>query len=106
MAIFIGSIISIFGFWIFYYWTDTNNTMNIWNLVIVVCGVSFAISLLHELEHDLIHNLYYRKQAWVQDLMFWGIWLSKLHGNPWFRRDMHLKHHIVSGQIDDAEGII
>jgi hypothetical protein len=25
--------------------------------------------------------------------MFFGIWVSKLHGSPWFRRDLHLKHH-------------
>jgi len=35
--------------------------------------------------------------------MFFCIWVAKLHGNPWFRRELHLKHHIISGQIDDAE---
>eukprot|EP00598_Pedospumella_elongata_P011765 CAMPEP_0185013170 /NCGR_PEP_ID=MMETSP1098-20130426/98671_1 /TAXON_ID=89044 /ORGANISM="Spumella elongata, Strain CCAP 955/1" /LENGTH=413 /DNA_ID=CAMNT_0027542237 /DNA_START=304 /DNA_END=1545 /DNA_ORIENTATION=+ len=47
--------------------------------------------------------MYFKKHTWIQDVMFFVIWVAKLHGNPWFRREFHLKHHIVSGQIDDAE---
>jgi len=36
-------------------------------------------------------------------MMFFVIWVSKLHGSPWFRRDLHLEHHKRSGQQDDAE---
>ena len=31
---------------------------------------AFAISFLHEMEHDLIHDLYFKKVKWVQNAMF------------------------------------
>lgn len=65
--------------------------------------LAFPISLLHELEHDLIHDLYFRRRAWVQHVMFAAIWFSKLSLNPWYRRKLHLQHHRVSGQDDDIE---
>lgn len=65
--------------------------------------MAMAISILHELEHDLIHDLYFRGQPWVQNLMFTVIWFSKLSLNPWYRRGIHLKHHLVSGQAVDIE---
>lgn len=71
--------------------------------IIVMISYAFWTSMLHELEHDLIHNLYFKSHRWIQDVMFFFIWISKLHGNPWFRRDLHLKHHIISGQTNDAE---
>lgn len=60
-------------------------------------------SILHELEHDLIHNLYFRTQPIAQDIMFLGIWIAKLSLSPWVRRDLHLLHHKRSGLIDDVE---
>jgi hypothetical protein len=65
--------------------------------------MALPISLLHEMEHDLIHNLYAKKWPFMQDVMFFGIWLAKLHGSPWFRRQLHLHHHKLSGQANDAE---
>jgi len=65
--------------------------------------MALPISILHELEHDLIHNLYFRNRAWVQHSMFLVIWFSKLSLNPWYRRGIHLKHHLVSGQKTDIE---
>jgi len=65
--------------------------------------MALPISILHELEHDLIHNLYFRSRAWVQHLMFFVIWFCKLSLNPWYRRGIHLKHHLVSGQKTDIE---
>lgn len=66
---------------------------------------AFAASILHELEHDTIHHLYFNAagQAWMQDVMFAGIWLAKLSLNPWTRRTLHLLHHKRSGQADDVE---
>jgi hypothetical protein len=103
MTIFLASISTIIALSVLYYWTNTNENLNWLNATFFICSVAFVVSLLHELEHDIIHNIYFRNSPWVQDLMFWGIWLSKLHGNPWFRKEMHLKHHVVSGQTDDAE---
>lgn len=65
--------------------------------------MAFPLSILHELEHDLIHDMYFRTQPWVQNVMFSVIWLSKLSLNPWYRRDIHIKHHQVSGQEADIE---
>lgn len=69
----------------------------------VVPLMAFPISILHELEHDLIHDLYFRSRVWVQHLMFFVIWFCKLSLNPWYRRGIHLKHHLVSGQTTDIE---
>lgn len=97
--IFVGSIAGIFGCWAVY----VRNNLTYSQCAMLMVPIMFFTSLLHELEHDLIHNLYFKKTAAAQDFMFFCIWLSKLHGNPWFRRDLHLKHHIISGQVDDAE---
>jgi len=70
-------------------------------LAIPIMGI--AISFLHELEHDLIHNLYFKGNQFVQHFMFFTIWMSKLSGNPWYRKVLHLRHHILSGQVEDLE---
>lgn len=72
-----------------------------WYLTIPLMAI--YVSFLHELEHDLIHDLYFKEQKWIQDIMFAFIWVSKVNANPWWRKPMHLKHHKTSGQIDDIE---
>lgn len=98
-GIFVGSLVGIFSCWAYY----INHSESYVTCSVLVVLIMLFTSFLHELEHDLIHNLYFKKSALAQDIMFMCIWLSKLHGNPWFRRDLHLKHHIISGQRDDAE---
>ena len=68
-----------------------------------VVAVALLASILHELEHDLIHNLYFKAQPWLQHLMLTGIWLGKVSLNPWTRRVLHLRHHRISGQVGDVE---
>src|SRR5262245_52303847 len=70
---------------------------------LAIPGMALPISILHELEHDLIHDLYFRSKRPVQNLMFAVIWLCKLGLNPWYRRRLHLLHHQRSGQVDDIE---
>lgn len=65
--------------------------------------MALPLSILHEIEHDLIHGLYFRRAPRVQDFAFVIIWLAKLSMDPWLRRPLHLKHHRRSGQIDDVE---
>lgn len=72
-----------------------------WYFVIPL--IAFYVSILHELEHDLIHDLYFKEKKWVQNLMFAVIWIAKVNANPWWRKPMHLKHHKTSGQYDDIE---
>jgi len=35
--------------------------------------------------------------------MFFTIWMSKLNSNPWYRKALHLRHHVLSGQTEDLE---
>jgi fatty acid desaturase len=97
--IFFGSLAGIILSWRYYF----ENNRSVWSTAVLMFVIAICTSLLHELEHDIIHNLYWKRIPIFQDIMFLFIWLSKLHSNPWFRREMHLKHHIVSGQLDDAE---
>lgn len=70
---------------------------------ITVPVLALVLSILHELEHDLIHDQYFRRRRWVQDGMFFVIWFLKQGLNPWYRRGIHLKHHRHSGQTIDIE---
>ena len=96
MGIFLGSI-GLMAITSFLYMYGTLA----WYLTIPTMAI--LISFLHELEHDLIHDLYFKEQKWIQNIMFAFIWISKINANPWWRKPMHLKHHKTSGQMDDIE---
>ena len=65
---------------------------------------AFFASLTHELEHDLIHSMYFRKQRVPHNLMMGLVWLARPSTiNPWIRRHLHLNHHKVSGSETDME---
>ncbi len=64
--------------------------------------VAFAVSTLHELEHDLIHDLYLRHPV-VRRVVLATIWLAKGSLDPWSRGRLHRWHHAVSGQDEDIE---
>lgn len=65
---------------------------------------AFLASLTHELEHDLIHSMYFRKQRIPHNLMLALVWLARPSTiNPWIRRHLHLNHHKVSGTETDME---
>ncbi|MFW9078998.1 fatty acid desaturase [Pseudomonas sp. P2757] len=65
---------------------------------------AFFASLTHELEHDLIHSMYFRKQRVPHNLMLGLVWLARPSTiNPWIRRHLHLNHHKVSGTEADME---
>lgn len=72
---------------------------------VVVPLTAFWTSVLHELEHDLIHWLYFRtKLRWVHHLMMLGVWAFRPNTvNPWIRRRWHFHHHNVSGTHSDLE---
>ncbi|MFZ5723083.1 MAG: fatty acid desaturase [Pseudomonadota bacterium] len=72
-----------------------------WATVLVA---AFFMSLLHELEHDLIHFMYFRKNAFLHNLMMAGVWLFRPSTiSPWVRRRLHLHHHKFSGTESDLE---
>ncbi|TWC32770.1 fatty acid desaturase [Pseudomonas sp. SJZ079] len=65
---------------------------------------AFFASLTHELEHDLIHSMYFRKRRLPHNLMLALVWLARPSTiNPWIRRHLHLNHHKVSGSEQDLE---
>jgi fatty acid desaturase len=65
---------------------------------------AIVLSLVRELEHDLVHNLYFKSRRRIQNLMMAAIW--PILGNlphAWYRREMHLLHHRTSGHDEDFE---
>ncbi|WEF11423.1 fatty acid desaturase [Pectobacterium actinidiae] len=65
---------------------------------------TICISVAHEIEHDLIHNLYFRKNRFIHHIMMAIVWLMRPStASPWMRRDVHLLHHQVSGSENDVE---
>lgn len=65
---------------------------------------AFAMGVLHEIEHDLIHWLYFKKQKGIHHLMLFSVWILRpLTVNPWIRRTLHHHHHKFSGTLHDVE---
>jgi len=66
--------------------------------------VAIFASFTHELEHDLIHWMYFRKQPLAHHLMMALVWLARPSTvNPWVRRHLHFNHHKFSGSERDIE---
>jgi fatty acid desaturase len=73
-----------------------------WYLAIPVAAI--FMSFLHELEHDLIHSMYFRKSKFWNDFMMGGVWLFRPSTiSPWVRRRLHIHHHKFSGTESDLE---
>lgn len=73
-----------------------------WYVVIPVAAL--FMSLLHELEHDLIHSLYFRKNRFWNSFMLAGVWVLRPSTiNPFVRRRLHIHHHKSSGTESDLE---
>ncbi|RMN41497.1 Fatty acid desaturase [Pseudomonas syringae] len=71
---------------------------------VCVLANAFFASLTHELEHDLIHYLYFRKNRIAHNLMLGLAWLARPTTiNPWVRRQHHFNHHKFSGTEADLE---
>ena len=69
----------------------------------IVISAVFA-SFSHELEHDLIHRQYFRKNNFMHNLMMLVVWVMRPNTvNPWYRRDIHFLHHKTSGTKEDLE---
>lgn len=82
-------------------WSYVNGWIPIWAVII---WNAFWASILHELEHDLIHFMYFKKNKFMQNIMMLGVWIFRpLTLNPWLRREIHLHHHKVSGTPIDIE---
>lgn len=77
------------------------NIVPAWVLILVN---AFLFGILHELEHDLIHDMYFKENRIVHNIMLFGVWILRpLTLNPWFRRTLHYHHHRFSGTLHDIE---
>lgn len=66
--------------------------------------VAIFASFIHELEHDLIHLMYFRKNPAINKLMLIIGWIVRPSTvNPLVRRRLHLHHHKHSGTESDLE---
>ena len=73
-----------------------------WYVTIPVLAV--FLSFTHELEHDLIHYMYFRQNKFMHNLMMALVWICRPSTiNPWARRHLHLHHHKHSGTATDLE---
>jgi fatty acid desaturase len=72
-----------------------------WVCIVVT---AFLASLVHEIEHDLIHALYFRKSRQTRNFMLYAACILK--GNaprPAVRQKSHINHHGTSGKRTDYE---
>ena len=82
-------------------WAYAIGFLPAWACVILV---AIFASLTHELEHDLIHYMYFKKTPWAHHLMLALVWLARPNTiSPWARRRLHLNHHKFSGSEYDLE---
>lgn len=71
---------------------------------VCLLGNAFLASLLHEIEHDLIHYLYFKDRPWIANSLMFLVWAFRgniIHG--WSRRPIHFQHHRASGAREDLE---
>ena len=69
----------------------------------IVLSAMFA-GISHEIEHDLIHRLYFKNNKYIHNFMMLLVWLMRPNTvNPWYRRSIHFNHHKTSGTFEDIE---
>jgi len=82
-------------------WLYFAGALPAWACVVVS---AFFASIAHEVEHDLIHSLYFPRQSAIRALMTAVAWLVRPGTiNPFLRKKLHLHHHKASGNADDLE---
>lgn len=97
LAIFLIAIIAILAVSICWY----KALVPTWLMIV---ANAFFMGVLHEIEHDLIHWLYFKKQKTVHHFMLFTVWILRpLTVNPWIRRTLHHHHHKFSGTLHDVE---
>jgi fatty acid desaturase len=95
-SIWLGSIAGMVGMAVLYF----KGLTPAWSVIVVN---AILASFLHELEHDLIHSLYFR-ETWIEKMMMWGVWIFRVNTpSPFYRKTIHLLHHKDSGQPSDIE---
>jgi fatty acid desaturase len=73
-----------------------------WWVTVLVSG--FFAGMLNEIEHDLMHNIYFKHKRWAYNTLMVLVWVFRgNYMNPWNRRKVHLHHHSTSGSKVDVE---
>lgn len=76
-------------------------SMSSWVMILLN---AFFLGLLHEVEHDLIHFMYFKSNKFVHHFMMLTVWILRpITVNPWIRRQLHYHHHKYSGTLHDVE---
>jgi len=71
---------------------------------LTIVSIAFITSILHELEHDLIHDLYFKRTPLLYHFMMLGVYIFRpISLNPWIRKYWHHFHHQHSGMPFDIE---
>jgi len=82
-------------------WAYIDGSLPAWLTVLLV---ALLASITHEMEHDLIHHLYFKGRPAVQNFLLLIGWLARPSTiNPWKRRNLHFHHHKRSGSASDLE---
>lgn len=82
-------------------WLFISGLIPAWACIVIN---ALAISVLREIEHDLIHNLYLKNKRTLQNIVLLLIWPALGNvPNPLYRRKIHLQHHASSGHEEDLE---
>lgn len=82
-------------------WLYIADIMPAWAVIVLT---ALWTSLLHELEHDLIHSMYFRKNRFWLNVMMLGVYIARpMTQNPWIRKHLHFRHHKMSGTASDLE---
>lgn len=82
----------------YFWWTGA---WPAWSMILIN---AFLFGILHELEHDLIHWMYFKTNKFIHHTMLLVIWILRpLTINPWIRRQLHYHHHKYSGTLHDVE---
>ncbi|QHB32931.1 fatty acid desaturase [Yersinia canariae] len=72
-----------------------------WGCIIIN---ALCLSVVHEIEHDLIHSLYFKRNRVMHNIMMAIVWsVRPSTANPWVRRKIHLRHHQMPGTYEDLE---
>jgi hypothetical protein len=71
---------------------------------LAIVSIALITSILHELEHDLIHDLYFKRIPLLYHWMMLGVYIFRpISLNPWIRKHWHHFHHQHSGMPFDIE---
>jgi fatty acid desaturase len=75
-----------------------------WCCIIIA---ALSASTAHIIEHDLIHQQYFKSTSAVYHFMIFMVWIIRPNTvNPYYRKGMHLNHHRTSGTPQDIEGCL